>query len=73
MTKTHKIGIFHYQLGLTDGVSLEVEKWKTVLERTGHQVQLFAGKFSSDQGILVRELYHHNPEVEKINRNILGL
>ncbi|MBG0787722.1 MAG: hypothetical protein H0S79_21750, partial [Anaerolineaceae bacterium] len=73
MKTTHKIGMFHYQLGLTDGVSLEVEKWKTVLERMGHQVQLFAGQFGSDQGTLVPELYHHIPEVEQISRNILGL
>jgi len=73
MKKAQKIGIFHYQLGMTDGVSLEVEKWKTVLERMGHQVQLFAGRFGSDQGTLVPPLYHHIPEIEEINRNILGL
>ena len=73
MNTSHKIGFFHYQLGLTDGVSLEVEKWKTVLERMGHQVQLFAGRFGADQGILVPELYHHTPEIEEINQNVLGL
>ena len=29
MTTTQKIGIVHYQLGLTDGVSLEIENGKT--------------------------------------------
>lgn len=73
MKPTHKIGVFHYQLGLTDGVSLEVEKWKTVLERMGYTVQLFAGRFGADQGILVPELYHHTPVIEEINHNVLGL
>ena len=73
MNTSHSIGIFHYQLGLTDGVSLEVEKWKTVLERIGHQVQLFAGRFGADQGILVPELYHHTAIIEEINHNVLGL
>jgi len=73
MKTSRKIGIFHYQLGLTDGVSLEVEKWKKVLERMGHRVQLFAGRFGADQGVLVPELYHHMPEIEEINQNVLGL
>ena len=73
MKTAHRIGMFHYQLGLTDGVSLEVDKWKTVLERMGHQVQLFAGRFGADQGVLVPELYHHTPVIEEINQNVLGL
>ena len=30
------IGIFHYKVGGTDGVSLEIDKWKKVLEEMGH-------------------------------------
>ena len=37
------IGIFHYQVGRTDGVSLEIDKWKQVLEEMGHTVYLCAG------------------------------
>lgn len=71
--KTMKtIGIFHYQLGLTDGVSLEVEKWKHVLEEMGHKVILCAGRLGNQEGILLPELYHHLPEVDIINQNILG-
>jgi len=73
MTTSHRIGIFHYQLGMTDGVSLEVEKWQTVLERMGHQVVLCAGRFGKDAGVLIPELYHHDPEIEAISQNILGL
>ena len=73
MTTSHRIGIFHYQLGMTDGVSLEVEKWQTVLERMGHQVVLCAGRFGKDAGVLIPELYHHDPEIEAVSQNILGL
>ena len=72
MATSHRIGIFHYQLGMTDGVSLEVEKWQTVLERMGHQVVLCAGRFGKDEGVAVPEIYHHDPEIEEISRNVLG-
>jgi glycosyltransferase involved in cell wall biosynthesis len=72
MKPTHTIGIFHYQLGMTDGVSLEVEKWKTVLERMGHRVLLCAGRFGKNEGILLPELFHHRSEIELIHQNIFG-
>jgi glycosyltransferase involved in cell wall biosynthesis len=70
MNKAQTIGICHYQLGMTDGVSLEVEKWQTVLERMGHRVVLFAGRFGQGEGVVLPDLYHHNPEIVEINRNI---
>ena len=39
-----RIGICHFRVGLTDGVSLEIEKWKDVLEKIGHKVYLLAGE-----------------------------
>ncbi|MDT8381563.1 MAG: glycosyltransferase family 4 protein [Brevefilum sp.] len=72
MKSSKTIGIFHYQLGLTDGVSLEVDKWKTVLEKMGHRVLLCAGRLGNQDGILLPELYHHRPEIELVNQNILG-
>jgi len=72
MNTVKTIGIFHYQLGLTDGVSLEVEKWKHVLEVMGNKVILCAGRLGGQEGILLPELYHHRPEVDIINQNILG-
>ncbi len=70
-TKT-TVGIFHYQLGFTDGVSLEVDKWKTVLEGMGYRVVLCAGRLGDQEGVLIPELYHHRPEVELINENFFG-
>ena len=72
MKKNNTIGIFHYQLGSTDGVSLEVEKWKTVLERMGYQVILCAGKLGNQDGILLPALYHHQEEIELLNQVIRG-
>lgn len=63
------IGIFHYQVGRTDGVSLEIEKWQQVLEEMGHTVHLCAGDLGSAQGTLIEEMYHHLPEIEVLNSN----
>ncbi len=72
MKKPKTIGIFHYQVGETDGVSLEIEKWKTVLERMRHRVFLCAGHLGNQSGILLPELYHHQPEIASLSRNILN-
>jgi glycosyltransferase involved in cell wall biosynthesis len=63
------IGIVHYKVGGTDGVSLEIDKWKTVLEDMGHKVHLCAGDLGQLEGTLIEELYHHLPEVERLNTN----
>ena len=63
------IGIFHYKVGGTDGVSLEINKWKRVLEEMGHTVHLCAGDLGTVEGTLIEELYHHRPDVEQLNHN----
>jgi glycosyltransferase involved in cell wall biosynthesis len=63
------IGFLHYQLGGTDGVSLEIDKWKRVLEEMGHTVHLCAGDLGSLGGTLIPEMYHHTPEAERLYRN----
>jgi glycosyltransferase involved in cell wall biosynthesis len=63
------IGIFHYKVGGTDGVSLEIDKWKQVLEEMGHQVFLCAGDLGTAQGTLIEEMYHHRPDAERLYRN----
>lgn len=63
------IGIFHYQVGYPDGVSLEIEKWKVVLEEMGYKVLLCAGDLGNQTGTLILEMYHHLPEIERIDRN----
>ncbi len=63
------IGIIHYKVGGTDGVSLEIDKWKRVLEEMGHTVHLCAGDLGTVEGTLIEELYHHRPEVEQLYHN----
>ena len=70
MTNSQTIGIFHYQVGRTDGVSLEIDKWKHVLEQMGHKVYLCAGDLGTVQGgTLIEEMYHHRPDAERLNYN----
>lgn len=63
------IGICHYKIGGTDGVSLEIDKWKRVLEGMGHEVHLCGGDLGQAEGFLIEELYHHREDVERIFRN----
>ena len=43
------IALIHYRAGLMDGVSLEMERWKTVLVRLGHNVHIIAG--NNEKGV----------------------
>ncbi len=63
------IGIFHYQVGRTDGVSLEIDKWKRMLEEMGHTVHLCAGDLGTAEGTLIEEMYHHRPVAERLSYN----
>ncbi len=63
------IGIIHYKVGGTDGVSLEIDKWKQVLEEMGHKVHLCGGDLGAVDGTLIEEIYHHRPEAKRLNRN----
>ena len=67
--KCRRIGIFHYKAGGTDGVSLELDKWKSVFEDEGHTVFLAGGDLGSAEGTLIPEMYHHLPVSEKLYRN----
>ncbi len=64
-----KIAMIHYQVGGTDGVSLEIDKWKQVLEELGHQVYLCAGDLGTAEGTRVPALYHHTAKAERLYRN----
>ncbi len=66
----HNIGIFHYIAGLTDGVSLEMNKWIQVLEEMGHTVHICAGKIgSAAEGTVIKEMYHHRPDARLLYYN----
>ncbi len=66
------IGLCHYKVGGTDGVSLEMDKWKVVLEGLGHTVHLCGGDLGKAEGSLIEEMYHHRGNIERIHRNAFG-
>lgn len=72
------IAIAHFRAGLTDGVSLEMEKRRTILEEMGHTVSYIAGnhsgeielyipyfEYKSNQEILDLHALGFDPEKEK--------
>jgi glycosyltransferase involved in cell wall biosynthesis len=64
-----RIGILHYKVGDTDGVSLEIAKWKAALESAGHEVFLCAGDLGSLEGTCIPEMFHHTPEADRLYAN----
>jgi glycosyltransferase involved in cell wall biosynthesis len=63
------IAFFHNALGKTDGVSLEVDKWKYVLESMGHTVFYCAGNDDVSSVHCIAELSFLHPQSYKILRN----
>ena len=63
-----KIALAHFRVGETDGVSLEMEKWKHVFENMGHQVIFISG--TSDYGdYYIKEMDLHRDAFKKWERN----
>jgi glycosyltransferase involved in cell wall biosynthesis len=64
------IAFFQNRLGRTDGVSLEVDKWKKVLiERLGQKVVYCSGNDDVPGNYVIPEIYAHHPTTWKILRN----
>ncbi|MFP4508581.1 MAG: glycosyltransferase family 4 protein [Spirochaetaceae bacterium] len=64
-----KIAFFQNRLGRTDGVSLEVDKWRRVLEDMGHTVYYASGNDDVAGNYVIPELYALHPVTWKILRN----
>jgi mannosylglucosylglycerate synthase len=67
--KKFNIGVFHYIANFTDGVSLEMNKWRKVFEAMGHTVHYCAGDYGAASETIVPEMYHHIPAIEILNDN----
>jgi glycosyltransferase involved in cell wall biosynthesis len=63
------IAFCQHRLGRTDGVSLEVDKWRVVLERMGHTVHYIAGNDDVPGGHFIPELYPFHPVTQRIIKN----
>ena len=53
-----KIALCHFRIGETDGVSLEMAKWRRVLEGMGHEVVYIAGNAGVADTIVIPELHY---------------
>jgi len=51
-----KIALAHFRTGQTDGVSLEMDKWRHVLEKNGHEVVYISG--TPEAEIYIEELFY---------------
>ena len=61
------IGMTHFRVGETDGVSLEMDKWKQVLERNGHKVYYIAGTSGPQEAFIVAEMDYRGHKDSIIN------
>jgi len=52
-----------------DGVSLEIDKWKSALEEIGHKVYLLAGEASCMDATIIPELHLEHPEIKRVYQN----
>ncbi len=57
-----EIGLIHYRVGETDGVSLEMAKWKKVLEKMGFKVYLIAGDMGTAAGFKIPAISYVHSE-----------
>jgi len=64
-----KIAIIHYRVGGTDGVSLEIEKRKEILESQDCLVKLIAGPRSKGADFIIKELEWDNGTIPIIKEN----
>jgi mannosylglucosylglycerate synthase len=64
------LAFFQNRLGRTDGVSLEVDKWRVVLrDRLGHRVLYCSGNDDVPGNVVIPELYAQHPTTWKILQN----
>ncbi len=64
-----KIAMIHYRIGETDGVSLEMDKWKLSFEKLGHEVIYISGDKSAIDSVVVPRLSFKTAEHKKFFSN----
>ena len=70
MMLSRHIGFVSTRFSGTDGVSLEAEKWATVLERMGHKCFYFCGECDRlpEVSYIVPEAFYRHPNIDAINQ-----
>ena len=64
------IALCHFRVGETDGVSLEMDKWKEALEKLGHTVIYIAGSQGTASAKIIPSLHYQLPLNTKIVNNV---
>jgi hypothetical protein len=65
--------IVHFRVGRTDGVSLQIEAWKNILESEGAQVALCSGPVNIGADYVIENLEQQlNPRIYKIDSEAFG-
>lgn len=62
------IAMMHFRVGETDGVSLEMDKWKLILEKNGHKVCYIAGSEGTSKCHVVKEMYYRDAYDLELNK-----
>lgn len=63
------IAMIHFRVGATDGVSLEMDKWKENLEKLGHKVIYIAAEANQAEAQIVKEMSIYSEKHKKFFRN----
>ncbi len=64
------IAYISFRIAGTDGVSLEAERWRAILERMGHTVTFIAGELDQ-KGILIPSLHFNDPYVYDLHERVV--
>ena len=69
-----RVGVISTRLNGTDGVSLEVEKWATVLKRMGHEMYYCAGELGgyAAGGTLIPQLHFDHQSILGFGQRAFG-
>ena len=69
MSESRKAAIVHYRSGRTDGVSLEIEKRRVVLNDLGCEVRVVSGPVQERSDFVIDELEFSRPDIVEIKEN----
>ena len=64
-----RVALVHYRGGLMDGVSLEMDKWKEVLQQLGHSVDIVAGNEALGVDVTIPQIGFEDADYRIIGKN----
>lgn len=67
--KKNKVMIAHYRVGMTDGVSLEIEKRMDILKELGYESFLVSGPKSKNSNYVIDDLNFDDPSIVKLTQS----